>query len=83
MRFWVYGIGFLLTSCCTTNWRETAPWNFPPACEWNRKLEFSWENLVDKWREWMAPKGKVYDPIMRNYQPDLGHEKFIRAGDWP
>ena len=58
--------------CASTTWRTTAPWNFPPEHEWNAPLETSWINLVDTYRRLTAPKGKVYDPIMRNYQPDLG-----------
>lgn len=58
--------------CAATTWRTTAPWNFPAAHEWNAPLETSWINLVDTYRAITAPKGKVYDPIMRNYQPDLG-----------
>jgi len=58
--------------CAATTWRTSAPWNFPPQHEWNAPLETSWINLVDTYRRLTAPKGKVYDPIMRNYQPDLG-----------
>ena len=58
--------------CAATTWRTTAPWNFPPEHEWNAPLETSWINLVDTYRRLNAPKGKVYDPIMRNFQPDLG-----------
>lgn len=58
--------------CAATTWRTAAPWNFPPEHEWNAPLETSWINLVDTYRRLTAPKGKVYDPIMRNYQPDLG-----------
>jgi hypothetical protein len=74
MRFRAWGLVLLLTSCCSTNWRETAPWNFPPVYEWNRKLEFSWENFVDKIKDLTAPPGKIYDPIMQNYQPDFSRE---------
>ena len=56
--------------CAATTWRTTAPWNFPPEHEWNAPLETSWINLVDTYRRLTAPKGRVYDPIMRNYQPD-------------
>ena len=58
--------------CAATTWRTTAPWNFPPLHEWNAPFETSWINAVDTYRALTAPKGKVYDPIMRNYQPDLG-----------
>lgn len=59
-------------ACTATTWRQTAPWNFPPAHEWNAGLETSWVNFVDAWRRLTAPPGKVYDPLMRNYQPDFG-----------
>ena len=62
---WLFG-------CCSKNWQETSPWNFPPAKEWNEGLEFSWVNAVDKFRVLTAPRGKVYDPVMRSYAPDFG-----------
>lgn len=58
--------------CAATNWRRTAPWNFPPAHEWNAPLETSWLNFLDAWRRLTTPPGTVYDPVMQNYQPDLG-----------
>lgn len=61
-----------LSGCAESNWRQTAPWNFPSAAEWNRPLELSWENAVDKFREVTAPKGKVYDPLTKTYAPDFG-----------
>jgi hypothetical protein len=57
--------------CAATSWRATAPWNFPPASEWNSPMEMSWVNAVDAWRRLTAPRGKLYDPIMQNYQPNL------------
>ena len=33
------------------SWRATAPWNFPPAHEWNAPMEMSWVNLVDNYRK--------------------------------
>lgn len=66
VALWLFG-------CCPErNWRHTAPWNFPSAAEWNRPLELSFENAVDKFREVTAPKGKVYDPLTRSYAPDFG-----------
>jgi hypothetical protein len=34
-------------------------------------MEMSWVNAVDAWRRLTAPRGKLYDPIMQNYQPNL------------
>jgi hypothetical protein len=61
----------LLAGCAATNWRPTAPWNFPSAHEWNAPLETSWQNAVDTYRRLTAPPGRVYDPLMGNYQPDF------------
>lgn len=60
----------LLAGCAATTPRPY-PWNFPPEHEWNAPLETSWVNLVDTWRRVTAPKGMIYDPLMRNYQPNL------------
>jgi len=63
----------LLVGCSTTP--RPYPWNFPPEEEWNAPLEMSWVNAVDNWRRLTAPKGKIYDPVMRSYQPNLNtHE---------
>ncbi len=62
----------LLTACTNPNWKHTAPHNFPPVHEWNAPLETSWINIVDTWRKMTAPPGKIYDPLMRTYQPDFG-----------
>jgi hypothetical protein len=47
------------------------PWNFPPEEEWNQPFETSWQNAVDMYKRLTAPKGKIWDPLMRNYQQDL------------
>jgi hypothetical protein len=71
MRF-LLPLVLLLTACTNPNWKHTSPHNFPPAHEWNAPLETSWINIVDTWRRITAPPGKIYDPLMRTYQPDLG-----------
>jgi len=55
----------------TQLYRKGQPQNFPPVAEFNAGLETSWINAVDNYRKVMAPKGKVYDPVMRSYQPKL------------
>lgn len=67
-------IGFLMLGCATLTPEKPMPkpWNFPELWEWNQPFEASWQNAVDKYRELTAPKGKVWDPLMNNYQPDLG-----------
>ena len=50
------------------------PWNFPPAREWNQPLETSWVNAVDMYRNLTKPKWKVWNPILRCYEPDFGYE---------
>jgi hypothetical protein len=63
------------TSCSTQlRYRKTEPWNFPPAVEWNQPLETSWNNAVDMYRRLTAPKGRVWDPLMQNYQQDLSYD---------
>jgi abortive infection bacteriophage resistance protein len=37
-------------------------------------LETSWVNAVDAFRNWTAPKGRVWNPIIRQYEPDFGYE---------
>ncbi len=65
----------LIVAGCSTYPPRPYPWNFPPEEEWNAPLETSWINFVDTWRKLTAPKGKIYDPLMRNYQPNLNtHE---------
>ncbi len=50
------------------------PWNFPDEQEWNAPLETSWVNLVDAYRNWTAPKGKIWNPILSEYEPDFGRD---------
>lgn len=65
----------IFLSCgCASQSIKPYPWNFPPEEEWNAPLEFSWVNFVDNWRRFTAPKGKIYDPVMRSYQPNMGEE---------
>jgi hypothetical protein len=65
-------LAILSGGCAGESWRTRAPHNFPPAHEWNAGLETSWINAVDTYRRLTAPRGKIYDPVMRTYQPDLG-----------
>ena len=67
-------LGLLLLGCATfiPERPMPKPWNFPELWEWNQPFETSWQNAVDKYRELTAPKGKVWDPLMNNYQQDLG-----------
>jgi hypothetical protein len=50
------------------------PWNFPSEEEWNAPLETSWVNAVDAFRNWTAPKGQVWNPLIREYEPDFGRD---------
>lgn len=62
------------TSCSSQiRYRKSEPWNFPPASEWNQPLETSWNNAVEMYRRLTAPKGKMWDPLMGNYQSDLSY----------
>lgn len=64
----------LLAGGCSSpaqSWRHRAPWNFPPAHEWNQPLETSWLNAVDLYRRLTAPRGQIWDDLTRSYQPDL------------
>lgn len=73
LRIFYASVVLTLCACTSTlRYRQHEPWNFPPAHEWNAPLEMSWLNAVDTWRKIIAPRGKIYDPLMRNYQPDLG-----------
>lgn len=79
MKSWIKTATVLLciligTSCSAQlRYRKTEPWNFPPAVEWNQPLETSWNNAVDMYRRITAPKGKIWDPLMQNYQQDLSY----------
>ena len=48
------------------------PWNFPDEQEWNQPLETSWVNAVDAYRNLTKPKGKIWNPLIREYEPDFG-----------
>jgi len=37
-------------------------------------LETSWVNAVDGYRNLTKPKGKIWNPIIRSYEPDFGYE---------
>jgi hypothetical protein len=63
----------IITTGCASSPRPY-PWNFPPEHEWNAPLETSWVNAVDAYRNFTAPKGKVWNPIIREYEPDFGYE---------
>ena len=65
-------LALVITGCALTP--RPYPWNFPPEEEWNAPLETSWVNLVDTYRNWTAPKGKIWNPILLEYEPDLGAE---------
>jgi hypothetical protein len=67
------GIALLINIGCVS-YPRPYPWNFPPAEEWNQPLETSWVNAVDAYRNWTAPKGKIWNPILREYEPDLAYE---------
>lgn len=53
------------------------PWNMAPQEEWNSPLEASWINLCDNIRNWTAPKGKVWNPILQTYEQDLSEEIYL------
>lgn len=72
MNRWII-TAILVTSGCAS-YPQPYPWNFPPEEEWNSPLETSWVNLVDNWRNLTAPRKKVWNPIIREYEPDLGYE---------
>lgn len=62
----------VITGCVTTP--RPYPWNFPDEREWNQPLETSWVNAVDAYRNLTKPKGKIWNPILREYEPDFGYE---------
>lgn len=66
-------IALLIASGCVS-YPRPYPWNFPPEEEWNAPLETSWVNLVDNWRNLTAPRKKVWNPIIREYETDFGYE---------
>lgn len=67
------GLALLITSGCVS-YPRPYPWNFPPAREWNQPLETSWVNTVDMYRNLTKPKGRIWNPILRCYEPDFGYE---------
>lgn len=74
IRFWI-SLATVVTTSCSSYPPRPYPWNFPPKEEWNQPFETSWQNAVDTYRKIACPKGKVYDPLMQNYQPYLGRDK--------
>ena len=72
LRFQGAILAIFLTGCATQP--RPYPWNFPKAREWNQPLETSWVNAVDNYRNLTAPKGKIWNPILREYEPDFGYE---------
>lgn len=73
MKHWIIGATLIASGCAS--YSRQYPWNFPTKEEWNQPFEASWQNAVDTYRRLTAPKNKVWDPIMRNYQPYLGRDK--------
>jgi hypothetical protein len=65
-------LAIIVTGCALTP--RPYPWNFPKAREWNQPLETSWVNAVDNYRNLTKPKGKIWNPIIRSYEPDFGYE---------
>jgi hypothetical protein len=63
----------LAAGCAAESWRMRAPWNFPPAHEWNAPLETSWLNAVALYRRLTAPRGQIWDDLTQSYQPDLSN----------
>ena len=74
MKPWIIG-ATLIASGCASYPPRPYPWNFPSKEEWNQPLEMSFNNAVDTFRRITAPKNKVWDPLMQNYQPYLGRDK--------
>jgi hypothetical protein len=68
------GLTLLITSGCVSYPPRPYPWNFPPEHEWNAPLETSWVNFVDNWRNLTAPRKKIWNPLIRQYEPDFGYE---------
>lgn len=51
--------------------REPYPWNRPKAWEYNKHFE-GYQSLYDAYKSVTAPEGMRWDPLMGNYQQDLG-----------
>ena len=73
-RAWI-GIALLVSSGCVS-YPRPYPWNVPEAREWNQPLEFSWVNAVDNYRNLTAPKEKIWNPLVQDYEPDFGAELY-------
>ena len=65
-------LALLAVGCAATP--RPYPWNFPEAREWNQPLEFSWVNAVDNYRNLTAPRGQIWNPLVRSYEPDFRAE---------
>lgn len=70
------GISLLILSGCVS-YPRPYPWNFPKAREWNQPLETSWVNFVDNWRNLTASRNKIWNPIIREYEPDLVYDASL------
>ena len=66
-------VASLVTIGCSS-YPRPYPWNFPDEQEWNQPLETSWVNAVDAYRNLTSPKGKVWNPLIREYEHDFGYE---------
>lgn len=64
----------IFVSGCSAAGVKPYPWNFPPKEEWNAPLEASWLNLVDNYRNLTAKNGTVWNPVVGQYEPNLGQE---------
>jgi hypothetical protein len=62
----------LLVTIGCVSYPRPYPWNFPEAREWNQPLEFSWVNAVDNYRNLKSSKGKIWNPLVQDYEPDFG-----------
>lgn len=67
-------VSAILLAGCVSYPPRPYPWNFPSKEEWNKPFETSWDNAVDLYRRLTAPKGKIWDSLMQNYQQDLSYE---------
>lgn len=67
---------FIMVACASYE-TKPYPWNMAPAEEWNAPLEMSWVNACDNVRSWLAPKGKVWNPVLQNYEPDFSEELYL------
>ena len=72
MKVWIVMSLLIATGC--VSYPRPYPWNFPDEREWNQPLETSWINAVDAYRNLTAPKGKIWNPLIKQYEPDFGYE---------